>query len=281
MYFHPPTLDPGWLATLVGLATLLLLLVQPLLVRSLTRRPGQPGRVSPLTRRRRLGALLSLTEVLAAAAFVASADVVTPADLGLIVPRLQGHEPEAPSPLAGDLVSWVGTVVILVAAAAFVAALVVQRRHDGAGGSGPASGPEDPVNWGDAEWRWALGHVTLGGLATTVVLFVVVYPLVTVFVGPLPAVAAVALALGWQEWGQGVRPMLTMAAYGALVALCHAILFSGSLFVPLVAWCLAAYCYVRYLRLLVRHYQRLTGQAAPMEVTMLDADGNPVRRPGR
>ncbi|MFF8763808.1 hypothetical protein ACF07Q_04770 [Nocardiopsis dassonvillei] len=276
MYFHPPTLDPGWLATLVGLATLLLLLVQPLLVRSLTRRPGRPGRVSPLTRRRRLGALLSLTEVLAAAAFVAAADVVTSADLGLIVPRLQGHEPEAPSPLAGDLVSWVGTVVVLVAAAAFVAALVVQRRHDGAGGSGPASGPEDPVNWGDAEWRWALGHVTLGGLATTVVLFVVVYPLVTVFAGPLAAVAAVALLLGGQQWGNGYQQTLVLTAYGALMALCHAFLSAGSLFVPVVFWCALAYAYGRSLR-----QQRLQiSQAAPMEVTMLDADGNPVRRPG-
>ncbi|WP_435106867.1 hypothetical protein [Nocardiopsis synnemataformans] len=53
MYFHPPTLDPGPLATLIGLATLLLLLAQPLLLWPLTRRLGEPavpGRPSPLTR---------------------------------------------------------------------------------------------------------------------------------------------------------------------------------------------------------------------------------------
>ncbi len=279
MYFHPPTLDPGPLATLVGLATLLFLLVQPLL-RRLDASAG-PGRASAWRRRRRLGAWLSLAEVLAAAAFVATADVVTSADLGLLVPRLQGYESDAPSPLAGDLVSWAGTVVILVAAALFTAALVVQRRRDGARESRQLTGADNPLNWGDAEWRWALWSITLRGLATTVVLFVVVYPLVTVFVGPLSAAVAVALVLGWQKWGSGFRPMSAMAAYGLLVALCHAILFSGSLFVPLVTWCLAAYCYVRYARLVIRQYQQLTGQAAPMEVTMLDADGNPVRPPGR
>ncbi|MEV6817670.1 hypothetical protein AB0M72_02840 [Nocardiopsis dassonvillei] len=68
-----------------------------------------------------------------------------------------------------------------------------------------------------------------------------------------------------------------MAAYGALVVLCHAILFSGSLFVPVVFWCALAYAYGRSLR------QQLLqiSQAAPKEVTMLDADGNPIRRPGR
>ncbi|WP_223830383.1 hypothetical protein [Nocardiopsis quinghaiensis] len=109
-------------------------------------------------------------------------------------------------------------------------------------------------------------------------LFVVVYPLVTVFVGPMAAAAAIALIMGGQQWGSGFQQMFTMAVYGLLMALTHAFLTSGSLFVPVAAWCAFAYLYGRALR---RHRLRLSQAAAPLEVTMLDAEGTPVPRPGR
>lgn len=280
MYFHPPTLDPGWLATLTGLATLLFLLAQPLLLWPLIRRlgePAAPGRPSPLTRLQRATVWVSMAEVLLAVAFVGSARVVTPADIGLVPPRLHGYDPGAPPVLADDLVAWAGTAAVLLWTALFMAALVVQRHRDGVRGQTPPGQRVHLPDLTDAEWRRMPWSFALGGLATTVVLFVVVYPLVTVFVGPLAAVAAVALLLGGQQWGNGYQQTLVLTAYGALMALCHAFLSAGSLFVPVVFWCALAYAYGRSLR-----QQRLQlFQAAPMEVTMLDADGNPVRRPGR
>jgi hypothetical protein len=280
VYFHPPALVPGPTATLIGLAALLFLLVQPWLMRPLTRRlgePAEPGRPSPMTRLHRAGAWASLAELLLAVAFVGSARVATPADIGLVPPRLQEYDPGAPPLLAGDPLSWAGTAAVLAWAALFVAALLVERYRDGVRAEAPG-GPRvhipDPTG---AEWRGALWSFTLGGLSTTVVLFVVVYPLVTVFVGPLPAVAAIALLLGGQQWGGGFQQMLLMAAYGLLMALCHAFLSAGSLLVPVAFWCALAYFYGRSLR-----QQRLQVYgAAPIEVTVLDADGNPVRRTGR
>ncbi|WP_444959961.1 hypothetical protein [Nocardiopsis sp. M1B1] len=280
MYFHPPTLDPGWLATLVGLATLLFLLAQPLLLWPLTRHlgePAEPGRPSPLTRLQRVTVWVSMAEVLLAVVFVGSARVLTPADIGLVPPRLHGYDPEAPPVLADDPVAWAGTAAVLVWIALFVAALLVQRHRDGVRGQTPPGQRVHLPDLTDAEWRSMPWSFALGGLATTVALFVVVYPLVTVFVGPLAAVAAVALLLGGQQWGNGYQQTLVLTAYGALMALCHAFLSAGSLFVPVVFWCVLAYAYGRSLR-----QQRLQiSQTAPMEVTMLDADGNPVRRPGR
>ncbi|PDP89619.1 hypothetical protein CQJ94_00170 [Glycomyces fuscus] len=279
MYFHPPTLDPGPFAVLIGLAALLFLLAQPLLMRPLTRRlgePAEPGRPSPLTRLHRAGAWVSLAEVLLAAAFVGSARVLTPADVGLAPPRLQGYDPGVPPLLAGDPVSWAGTAAVLVWAALFVAALLVERYRDGARAGAPAGRIRLPDPAG-AEWRGMLWSFTLGGLSTTVVLFVVVYPLVTVFVGPLAAVAAIALLLGGQQWGSGFQQMSAMAAYGLLTALCHAFLFAGSLAAPVASWCALAYLYGRSLR---QRRLQLYG-AAPIEVIVLDADGNPVQRTGR
>ncbi|MFD6953680.1 hypothetical protein A6A08_17515 [Nocardiopsis sp. TSRI0078] len=281
MYFHPPTLDPGPVATLIGFVTLVFLMAQPLLTRPLARRlgePTEPGRPSPLMRLHHLGACLSFVEVLAAAAFVGTARVLTPADIGITPPRLQAYDPDVPSPLADDPVSWIGTAVVLVWAALFVAALLVARHLEGARPAEPAMGGIQLADLTDAEVRWMVWYTALGGLCTTAVFFVVVYPLVTVLVGPLAAAVTIALLLGGQQWGNGFQQMFTMAVYGLMLTLSHAFLTSGSLLVPVAIWCVFAYFYGRLLR---RQRRRLSHAARPMEVTMLDAGGDPVRRPGR
>ncbi|WP_223830382.1 hypothetical protein [Nocardiopsis quinghaiensis] len=156
MYFHPPTFDPGPAALLIGFAALLFLTAQPLLTRPLARRmgePAEPGRPPPVTRLHHLGVWLSLVEVFAVMAFVASARVVTPADIGLVPPRLHEYDPDTPSLLADDLVSWTGTAVTLVWIALFVAILLVERYG---GGAGPArTHAEQPglSEWTDTDWR--------------------------------------------------------------------------------------------------------------------------------
>ncbi|WP_017568816.1 hypothetical protein [Nocardiopsis halotolerans] len=283
MYFHPPTLDPGPLATLIGLALLVFLIIQPLATRPLVRRLGEPVEPGRPTRRTRLfhvGMALSLVELLGAAVFVATARVVTPSDLNLILLRTQEYGSSARPLLAGNLVAWTGTVAALTGAVMFVAALVLEKRRSGAASS--ATEPAGPPVLTDAERRWAVWSFTLGGLSTTVVLFVVVYPMVTVFAGPAPAIAAIALAFGWHQWESGHSQMLVMAMYGLLLALSHAQLFSGSLFVPLAAWCLVSYLYARQLTMLRDRLRQQPGQYTPwkpmLQVTMLDADGNPVPR---
>nr|WP_218909682.1 hypothetical protein [Nocardiopsis sinuspersici] len=287
VYFHPPTFDPGPAATLIGLGVLLFLVAQPLLMRPLVRRlgePAEPGRPSALMRINLLGVWLSPVEILAAVAFVGSARVVTSADIGLIVPRVQEDEPDVLFSSAGDLMAWGGTIAASVWLALFAVVLLVERSRCGAASPRSTTAQAGPSLPTDTELRWTLWSFALSSLSNTAALFVVVYPLVTVFVGPPAAVVAIALLLGWQQWGGGPLRMLRRALYGLLMALSHALLFSGSLFVPLAVWGLIVYLRSRSVRVLRQRLLQLPqteSEPPPLQVTMLDADGNPVQRPGR
>ncbi|MBB6119872.1 hypothetical protein [Nocardiopsis algeriensis] len=272
MYFHPPTLEPGPAALTVAAAALLLTLSEPLLAGALRKRArGAPGPNAAGT-----GPALwfSAAELGAVVLFAATAVRVSPADLGLNLPDLDGHTsrdlvPDGAGPLAPVVVA-----LVLLATAAYAGLLLRERRREprreeAAPGAAPM---------GEHEVGAAIAVFLCGGLATTVLQYALLYPVLALYGGPVAAVLGLAVLAGWQMWGSGPGMMAGHSLYTLLMALCYTLLFPGSLLVPAAAWCLLSYGAAGMLRRAARA-PNPQGRV-PLEVIMLDADGNPVRRPG-
>ncbi|OLT30653.1 hypothetical protein BJF83_08135 [Nocardiopsis sp. CNR-923] len=93
MVFHPPTFEPGPVATAIGVALIVCPILRPLVLRPLyaaARRPVPPQGPSPLVRLNRALAWWSLGEVLGGMLFIGTATGVAPADIGLAWPAFDG-----------------------------------------------------------------------------------------------------------------------------------------------------------------------------------------------
>ncbi|WP_116246899.1 hypothetical protein [Nocardiopsis sp. FIRDI 009] len=242
MYFHPPTFEPGPVATAIGLALIVCLIAQPLLFRPLyaaIRRPVPPAGRSPLIRLHRATAWWSLGEVFAGMLFVGTASAVTPADIGLALPVFHGF---ADRP---------GLLSVALSTAAFLALIVVPavprswvlwRRL---GGTLPANVQSRiprrnivllPRN--AAERRAIVPSSLTWLLGWSVSVHWVVVPLLMNGFGfwAWDALVFVFLLTLWRGFGTGWRGAGTAALVGAIATGWYLFVFVGSLVTPLLVW---------------------------------------------
>ncbi|MFI6577820.1 hypothetical protein ACIBFB_18685 [Nocardiopsis sp. NPDC050513] len=241
MAFHPPTFEPGPVATAIGVALIVCLVLQPFAFRPLyaaTRRPVPPEGSSPLVRLQRATAWWSLAQVFAGMLFIGTATGVTPADIGVSPPAFHGFGDGLFVPFA--------TVVGVVFPAVFLVLVAKQawglRRTDGTlPPNVQARMPRAtlallPRNV--AERR----AVALGSLAsvlgTTVSVYCVLMPL---FLGgfgipPLGGLAFVFLLTLWGGSDTGWGNSGSMALLEATAAAWYLFVLVGSLVAPLLIW---------------------------------------------
>ncbi|WP_159943237.1 MULTISPECIES: hypothetical protein [unclassified Nocardiopsis] len=279
MYFHPPTFDPGPVAALIGLGLLafhlLLPLVQFPLLRRLRRQVLEGERAGVV--RMAQGALwLSLAELLAVVLFVGSAASVTAADIGFA--PLAVHRPESDTLTAAVLVMWSSFGVFVALGvrnglrAGRVADTADTRRVD------PAQLALLPRR--GREMRWTTLSLVVSFPVHTAVVYAVFVPLLMTLLGDPMLVLLVLVAVeGWGYLGRGAPTVVLMGSFGAMALFTYLFVLPGSLLVPLLYWAL----FVTADRMGARGWYGYTGgtESAPMEVTMLDAEGNPVPSRGR
>ncbi|MFL1381926.1 hypothetical protein [Nocardiopsis protaetiae] len=264
MYFPPAAFDPGPLATVVGFATLLFLLLTPYVTSGLPRlsavftRP--PGFVAA-------GLALSAVELAAVVAFHTTAvDGITLRELMPL--ELQGAAPEWRA-LVGDASPlWLVSGAVAVLFATFVVWAVRERARV------PEPGHIPSARWSDWEMRLYRVGLPLGMLSSAVVYYSVLYPLLAAYLGPLTGVLAVALVAGWQHRASGPAAMLLFCLAEGFFLMVYAFALPGGLVLPLLFWVVFAALLGR-----MTARQRLHELGEPtLEVTVLDADGAPVPR---
>ncbi|NYH55041.1 MULTISPECIES: hypothetical protein [Nocardiopsis] len=280
MYFHPPTFDPGPAATLIGLGLLLAYVVLPPLMLVFHRRLRKEvaaGRREGIVRSYRAALWLSLAEILVVALFVGSAASVGAADIGLSPPAVQW----------ADGVFGNGAILFPWLLLAVFAAINVSNGRKAADpvhraalarSLGPAQAALMPAD--GRENRWGALGLAVSMTTQVLVFYVVFYPLFMVFFGdPLPVVVALALLETWAWLGRGFGTMLIMGYFSAMVLATYAWAVPGCLLVPLVFWGVFAGANAMAGRGWYGHTEE--SYTPPLEVTVLDADGDPVQRPGR
>lgn len=282
MYFQPPTLDPGPVATVVALVLLAYSVLSPPLARSWAAARCERGTGPHTTHHAdglRAGAWFLLVEVLLAMAFVGTADGVSVADLGWSAP--------VPGDLPEPVLALAGTVLV----GGFLAYLLHLARSNRALLRRVRSGrPLPEEEWfrvlqlpGDRREFTALAvGRALGVLSDVLVVYTVLLPVMTLAFDSVPLVVTVlALLLGWQHVGGGGETLWTQTLLAVLGLLLYTIVLPGSLVGPVLVG--AAYWTV------VLGTQRplvglpVPGRARPLpevQVTLLDAHGEPVERPG-
>ncbi|CAL9358635.1 hypothetical protein SUDANB121_00628 [Nocardiopsis dassonvillei] len=273
--FHPPTFEPGPLAAAVGLVLLVHQIVTPLLYRRPMRRArtlARGGDYSALARWNRRSAWECLVQLVMVMVFVGSATVVTPVDLGIFWPVMITE-----SSGRGQVVMLLLSVFLVLSPALGYVLSVRAARAERAGRPLPkgALTPEQLslVPRTAREQRARILPVALTALTLPMVNFVVLYPLLCSLTGDPLTVLFLLLCLGYWTWSpQGKQVTLALGSLGAAGTFMFA--SDGSLLLPVALW--AVYALQDVLCLLPFLGQEPATPA--LEVTVLDADGEPVRR---
>ncbi|WP_306369284.1 hypothetical protein [Nocardiopsis sp. CC223A] len=264
MYFPPATFEPGPTATVIGFATLLFLFLTPYLVSGLHRARAVLTRPSGLA-----GLTLALSAVELAAVVAFHTTAVRGLTLRDLAPGdIQLHGPEW-RVLVGDVPPlWLVTGAVAVLFATFVVWASRNRSRV----------PEAPqvqlAQWSDRDMRRYRANLLLGMLSSVAVYYLVLYPLLAVYFGPLTGVLAVAMLAGWQYRASGAATMLAVCLSEGSILGFYVFVAPGGLILPLL-WS------VGFALLIGRRTaeQRAREIGAPaLEVTVLDADGAPVPR---
>lgn len=283
MHFPLPTFVPGPVATAIALVLLAYHVVSPpLLWRLRTRRDRRRTEPdpTPMASEFRLGTWCLPVEALLVMAFLGTATAVSPADIGWAAPAVADPEP------LGHLLAGAGGLavfVLLVLALARSHLKLLAHVRAGALPSGVRREDLLPSPRDRRELGFMAGCCAVTVLSQVLVVYTVLFPvLAQVFGSALLAALVLGLLGGWQYVGQGGGMIGTMAVLSTAGLLVYALLLPGSLLVPVLLW--------------VSYYAVVTGVAIalarlpipqnsrsrhPVEVTMLDADGNPVERPGQ
>lgn len=264
MYFPPATFDPGPVATAIGFATLLFLILTPYLVSGLLRARAvftRPFGVAGLT------VALSAVEMAAVVAFHTTAvRGLTPRDLAPGDIRLQGPEWQM---LVGDVPAlWLVTGTVAVLFATFVVWALRNRSRV------PEASQVRLAQWSDRDLRWYRVNLLLGMLSSVAVYYLVLYPLLAVYFGPLTGVLAVAMLAGWQYRASGAAAMLAACLSEGSILVFYAFVAPGGVILPLLLW--SGFALLTGRRTAEQRVHEL-GEPA-LEVTVLDADGAPVPR---
>ncbi|QVJ00115.1 hypothetical protein KGD82_14580 [Nocardiopsis eucommiae] len=282
MYFQPPTLDPGPVATVVALVLLAHCVVSPPLARSRAAarcRRGTGPHTTHHAESLRTGAWFLLFELLLVMAFVGTADGVSVADLGWSAP--------APGDLPEPVLALAGTVLV----GGFLAHLLTLARSNGALLRRVRSGrPLPEEDWyrvlrlpGDRRGFRALAvGRALVVLSDVLVVYTVLLPMMTLAFDSVPFVVTVlTLLLGWRHVGGGGETLWTQTLLALLGLLLYTLVLPGSVWGPVLVGAAHWAVVLATQRALVG--LPVPGRARPLpevRVTMLDADGKPVERPG-
>lgn len=283
MSFPLPTFVPGPVATVVALVLLAYYVASPPLLRWLRaekeRRRTEPD-PTPMASEFRLGSWFVLVEVLLVMGFLGTASSVSPADIGWAPLALA--EPE---PLGLFLTGTGGLVLFVFVVLAVFRSYLRLLPHVRAGELPPGVRREEVLV--SPRDRRELGFMAVGCALTTfsqaIVVYTVLFPVLVQATGSALLTALVlGLLGGWQYLGQGGGMIWVMAVMSIAGLLVYGLLFPGNLLVPVLLW--ASY-YAAFLwgaiALAKLPVPRNSRSLHPVEVTMLDADGNPVERPGQ
>ncbi|MFL1431568.1 MULTISPECIES: hypothetical protein [unclassified Nocardiopsis] len=273
--FHPPTFDPGPLATAVGLALLAHQIVTPLLHRRPIRRArtlARDGDHSAIARWNRRSVWECLVQLVAVTVFVGSATVVTPVDLGIFWPVM------ITEPSGRGQVTMLFLLVFSVLSLVLGYALSVRAARAERAGLPLPKGALTPdqlslIPRTAREQRARILPIALTALTLPMVNFVVFYPLLCSLTGDPLTVLFLLLCLGYWTWSpQGRQVTLALGSLGAAGTFMFA--SDGSLLLPVALWAVYALQDV----LCTRPFLGQEPAAPTLEVTVLDADGAPVPR---
>ncbi|GAA1465885.1 hypothetical protein NE857_17735 [Nocardiopsis exhalans] len=283
MHFPLPTFVPGPVATVIALILFAYYVAAPPLLRSWRarqkRRLAPKGR-TPYATGFRHAAWCLLAEVLAVMAFLGTARSVSPVDIGWAPVVLAD-----PEPLGLLLVGAGGLAVFVLLVVTVARSNLKLLQHVRSGELPPQVSREELLEL--PRERRELGAMA-GGYAVVVlshllVVYTVLFPVLAQATdSALFAVLALGLLGGWQYVGHGGGMIWMMAVLTTAGLLVYALLLPGSLLVPVLLW-------GGYWTVVLGTARALIGLPIPqnarplhpVEVTMLDADGNPVERPGQ
>ncbi|MGW5878022.1 hypothetical protein ACWFMI_15905 [Nocardiopsis terrae] len=283
MYFHPPTLDLGPAAAWIGLALLAYHVFAPPLTRPWNSRFQELLLADERAKAHRMALRLAgwcvLAEVLLVMAFVGTAVAVTPADIGLAPPTFADRGSPGLVLLAAGLAA--GFAYFL---AALVRANLRVLRYLRSGVV-PAGTDRDQFLLLPRDLREHRARALVFALnvfSQVLVVYVVLFPLLATLTEPMLAVVVLGLLGGWQYVGHGGGQILVMSCLTALGLFLYATVLPGSLLVPLLVWgSYGAVALGAERAMTGMPVPRVSRPLPPLEVTVLDADGNPVERPGR
>lgn len=289
MHFPLPTFVPGPVATVIALLLLAYYVASPPLLRWSHERKHRhcadqgrcghqyPGRV--VSQFRRLCWFL-FAEVLLVMAFLGTATAVSPADIGWAPLALADPEP------LGLLLTGAGGLTAFVLLLVSLASSHVRFVSWARSGQLP---PEVRREFLEASPRnrREIGLVVASGplslLSQVLLVYTVLFPVLAQATGSaLLAALVLGLLGGWQHVGQGGNSMWVQGAMSTAGLLVYGLLFPGSLLVPVLLW--SGYWVIALSTAVVLASRPLPESVRPLhpvEVTMLDADGNPVERPGQ
>ncbi|WP_017586655.1 hypothetical protein [Nocardiopsis ganjiahuensis] len=283
MHFPLPTLVPGPVATVIALVLFAYYVAAPPLLHRLRARRDRlrtHQNPTPMADEFRLGTWCLLVEALLVMAFLGTATAVSPADIGWAVPILADTEP------LGHLLLGAGGLAVFVLLVLSLARVHIRLLAHVRAGELP-HGMRREEFLASPRDRWELGFLA-GGCALSVlsqvlVVYTVLFPVLAQVSGSaLLAALMLGLLGGWQYVGQGGGMIGTFAVLSTAGLLVYGLLLPGSLLVPVLLW--AGYYAVALggsIALAKLPIPRNSRPLHPVEVTLLDADGNPVERPGR
>lgn len=283
MSFHPPTLDPGPVATVVFLVLLAYYVVTPLLFRgryaNLSQRLAEGNRTLWPEELRR-GTRLFLVELLLTMAFLGTALVVAPADIGWASPRLGDLPSHLLLPLCGGVLAGFGALLLgfLRSHRAVALRLRAGELPSGTSREELLRRPRDR-----REMAFIAGSSALALLSEILVVYTVLLPmLVWAFGSAVLAALLLVLLGGWQYLGQGGAVIVGMAMVSTVGLISYVLLVPGTVVIPLLVWgahwVVVSICARALMGLPIPEESRSSSALSPAKVTpLVHGDGTAER----